>query len=51
MLFFILLKAPMAKIKKQSAQQCNLRFKTLPHYETKHNKVYEVIFKILKETG
>ena len=40
MLLFILLKAPVAKIKKQSAQQYNLRFETLPHYETKHNKMY-----------
>ena len=40
MLLFILLKASIAKIKKQSAQQYNLRFEKLPHYETKHNKVY-----------
>ena len=39
MLLFILLKAPIAKMKKQSAQQYNLRFETLPHNETKHNEV------------
>ena len=40
MLLFILLKAPIAKIKKQSAQQYNLRFEHLPKEQTKHNKVY-----------
>ena len=40
MLLFILLKAPIAKIKKQSAQQYNLRFERLPKEQTKHNRMY-----------
>ena len=47
MLLFILLKAPIAKIKKQSAQQFNLRFEHLPKEQTKHNTMYYIIIKIL----
>ena len=49
MLLFILLKAPIAKMKKQSTQQYNLRFKHLPKEQTKHNTMYCIIIKILKE--
>ena len=49
MLLFILLKAPIAKIKKQSAQQYNLRFERLPKVQTKHNTMYCTIIIILKE--
>ena len=48
-LLFILLKAPIAKIKRQSAQQYNLRFKHLHKEHTKHNAMYCIIIKILKE--
>ena len=47
MLLFILLKAPIAKMKKQSTQQYNLRFKHLPKEQTKHNTMYYIIIKIL----
>ena len=49
MLLFILLKAPIAKIKKQSAQQYNLRFERLPKEQTKHTRMYFTIIVILKE--
>ena len=48
MLLFILLKAPIAKIKKQSAQQYNLRFERLPKEQTKHNRMHFTIIIILK---
>ena len=40
MLLFILLKAPIAKIKKKSIQQYNLRFERLPKEQAKHNRMY-----------
>ena len=39
-LLFTLLKAPIAKIKKQSTQQYNLRFEHLHKEQTKHNTMY-----------
>ena len=49
MLLFILSKTPIAKIKKESAQQYNLIFEHLPKEQTKHNTMYCIIIKILKE--
>ena len=48
---YILLKVSIAKIKKRRCTMYNFLFEMLLLNETKHNKVYCVILKILEDTG